>query len=286
MHIMESINFNTYRSGHENRHYKTLNGYINNGEKVAFSLGLMRQPFARILDIGIGAGRTTAILRTYTNDYTGIDCVDAMVAMAQKQQPGVRLKTMDARDLSYFPDERFDLVFFSYNGLDAVHCDGRKKVLSEVSRVLAPDGAFVFSTFNKDWVGFGAHRAKQTLPYTPNPLRMAARLALAGVGLVRRSFYTRYEESGLGYAVRMHPAHHFGNMIHATTKAHLQQQLRESGFQGRIRYISKTGAERKDNFLPEDEYIHVVACKSPLEAANTTDKDLAGKYRVFAQSAE
>jgi ubiquinone/menaquinone biosynthesis C-methylase UbiE len=133
---MENVNFSTYRNKHERQYYKQLSGYMNAGEKVAFSLGLMRQPMARILDIGIGGGRTTAILRKYTNDYTGIDCVDSMVAMAQKSQPGVRLRTMDARDMSYFPDERFDLVFFSYNGLDAVHCAGRSQILSEVARLL------------------------------------------------------------------------------------------------------------------------------------------------------
>jgi hypothetical protein len=115
---------------------------------------------------------------------------------------------------------------------------------------------------------------------------MAARLALAGVGLVRRSLYSRYEETGLGYAVRMHPAHHFGNMIHATTRAHLQQQLRQSGFLGPIRFIAKSGAERKGNFLPEDEYIHVVACKTPLSVANTTETGRAAGNRFFAQSAE
>lgn len=102
----------------------------------------------RILDLGIGSGRTTPHLLTISRDYVGVDYAKKMVDAAKHRFPNVDLRQLDARDLSAFPDGHFKLVVFSHNGMDYVDHDGRLRILSEVFRVLRPGGIFVFSSHN------------------------------------------------------------------------------------------------------------------------------------------
>ena len=269
---MENFNRSTYENPMERRHYEKLSGFVNKGESVVFAAGLEHQPDARVLDLGVGGGRTTALLYPHVKDYIGVDYVADMVALAKRNQPYATFKVMDARDLSEFPDGRFDLVYFSYNGLDAVSGENRVQILAEVSRVLSPNGAFVFSTFNKDWEGFNTRRPLLNLTWTRNPVRMAARLALAFIGLVKRQYYIRFEETGSDYSVRIHPAHHFGNMIHTTTLAKLKSQLAESGFKGAVKLFSKSGPELNDVTYDLEEYFHVIAYKQATPDVSKTVK--------------
>jgi SAM-dependent methyltransferase len=102
-----------------------------------------------VLDIGIGTGRTTTYLTLLSDDYVGIDYTPAMVESAKARHPGRDLQHGDARDLSAWSDDRFALVMFSFNGLDAVDHDDRAVALREFARVVAPDGYVVYSTHNK-----------------------------------------------------------------------------------------------------------------------------------------
>lgn len=258
---MEQFNRNTYEDPFERRHYEKLRGFVNKGEAVVFAAGLQHQPSARALDLGVGGGRTSELLHSHVKDYIGIDYVPDMVRLAQRKQPYADFRVMDARDLSAFADHSFDLVFFSYNGLDAVNEESRVRILNEVSRVLTHEGAFVFSTFNMNWEGFGKRRPLFQLTWTKNPVRMAVRLMLGVVGLIKRQYYMRFEETGSDYSVRMHPAHHFGNMIHTTTPVKLKEQLTASGFAGSITLFSKSGEELTGDVGETEEYFHVIALK-------------------------
>jgi len=71
-----------------------------------------------ILDIGVGAGRTTVQLSKMFEKYVGIDCSDNMIAAARTFFPGADLRIMDARRLDF--SEPFDCVMFSFNGIDYV----------------------------------------------------------------------------------------------------------------------------------------------------------------------
>ena len=106
-----------------------------------------------VLDLGVGAGRTTLYLSPLTPGYVGIDYSPAMVDHTAARFPSVRIELGDARDLSRFADGSFDSVLFSYMGIDAVDHDGRLRVLREVARVLRPGGVFLFSVHNRDYVG-------------------------------------------------------------------------------------------------------------------------------------
>ncbi len=136
-----------------------------------------------ILDIGIGAGRTTAPLLQITQSYVGIDFSKEMVLAAKQKFPGANLLVCDARDLSMFKDEHFTAVFFWGGGLDDIVA-GRSQVLKEINRVLG-DGIFAMMTHN-----FDAHDLRRCLKY---PLRLSPNPSLlVNDNLLRLRSYISY----------------------------------------------------------------------------------------------
>ena len=142
---LDGINRRTWQSPATIRAYERLEGWTDPGEKAAVEYVAPEVRSRPILDIGVGAGRTTALLQTISQQYTGIDYTQEMVEVCRARHPGARILHMDARDLSSFADEQFALVVFSFNGIDAVNLDDRRKILREVHRVLQPGGLFIVS---------------------------------------------------------------------------------------------------------------------------------------------
>lgn len=102
---------------------------------------------ARVLDLGVGTGRTTELLSELAGDYLGIDIAPNMVQRARDLHPEVRFEVGDATHLEGIDDAAFDVVVFSFNGIDyIVDRAGRDRALDEVRRVLRPGGTFVFSS--------------------------------------------------------------------------------------------------------------------------------------------
>ncbi|MCL6706398.1 methyltransferase domain-containing protein [Pseudomonas sp. R2.Fl] len=262
MHKMEEINRRTWTSPIERRQYRSSNSYLNEGEQAVTELGLALAEGGRFLDIGVGGGRTTGLLISHAGDYVGIDYTPEMIALARENYPGVRFETMDARDLSAFADGHFDLAIFSFNGIDSVDAEGRERVLGEVARVLKPGGGFAFSTFNRDWQGFDeASRARATIIWTANPVKLGFRLLMHGVGMLRRRQYLRFEERGADRAILLHPAHHFGIMVHTTTPAQVKDALVAHGFDEGVRFFSMQGRPLAEVAPEEVECFHVFAVK-------------------------
>ncbi len=103
-----------------------------------------------LLDIGIGGGRTTFHLKDKVLKYTGIDYSELMIEVCRNRFPEMnseQLQVGDVRSLK-FSDSSFDLVFFSYNGLDSIGHEDRCKALSEMVRIIKPDGWLLFSSHN------------------------------------------------------------------------------------------------------------------------------------------
>ena len=71
-----------------------------------------------ILDLGMGTGRTTEYLLRLSRDYVGVDYSPAMSEYCRSRFPGVDFRCGDAADLSPFADGSFDVVVFSFNGID------------------------------------------------------------------------------------------------------------------------------------------------------------------------
>ena len=106
-----------------------------------------------ILDLGVGVGRTSWMLSQQSRSYLGIDYAENRIAQCEALFPELENRSFevgDARDLSSLEDGTVDFVIFSYNGIDYIDSDGRKLALSEIHRVLKPDGWFFFSSHSLD----------------------------------------------------------------------------------------------------------------------------------------
>lgn len=102
-----------------------------------------------MLDLGIGSGRTTLTFGAICREYVGIDFSTEMVRLARERAAGIAQASIqpgDARAMPEFADASFDVVLFSFNGIDSIDHEGRLATLREVCRVLRPGGLFVFSS--------------------------------------------------------------------------------------------------------------------------------------------
>ena len=109
-------------------------------------------PTMRMLDIGVGGGRTTHFFCDAVREYVGIDFDDNMIEACRKKFPQrsgkVSFHTCDARSIEMFEDGSFDFVLFSFNGMDYLPWEDRPKAFREILRVGKRGGYFLFSTHN------------------------------------------------------------------------------------------------------------------------------------------
>jgi SAM-dependent methyltransferase len=225
----------TWSTASAQRALDEVGGFTDAGERAA--LDLVREDVRNkpILDLGVGTGRTIAMLMPLTSDYRALDYSPAMVEVSRRRYPGARIDTADARDLSGYPAGHFGLVNFSFSGIDAVSAPDRRLVLRAVRRVLAPRGIFLFSTLNLDGPSYRERPWKLRLWPTRNPLKIASQMArqLAGAPLDALHWLRarRAGEWGPGYAVAPLSAHHYGILAHFTTLDRQLRELAEEGFE-------------------------------------------------------
>ncbi len=105
-------------------------------------------PRMRMIDVGVGGGRTTRHVAQGVREYVGIDYSSSMVDVCRKGFPRLRFEVCDMRDMRMFADASFDFVLISFNGIDYVSEEGRRQTFAEIRRIAAPDGYFCFSTHN------------------------------------------------------------------------------------------------------------------------------------------
>jgi SAM-dependent methyltransferase len=230
--FVDSINHETMRTAVlEYRQTEDLEVH----ERAALSSIIEHVRDKRILDIGVGAGRTVTGLREISDDYIGIDYVREMVDHCRGRFPGVRFDRVDARSMDRFTDASFDLIVFACNGICMVDHAGRLQILREVHRLLAPGGFFFFSTSN-----LGDPRRDRFLELpgfdrTLNPGKAAARGARF-VGETAYRFYNRvrfrrHQVRTEEYEILNGKSHHYRTMIYFIGLEQQRRQLVQAGFQ-------------------------------------------------------
>jgi ubiquinone/menaquinone biosynthesis C-methylase UbiE len=173
-------NKETYTSSSIVWHYKQLN-LLQPAEEAILNLLKDRLPNMKMLDIGVGGGRTTQHFAPLVASYTGIDYSPEMIVASQQRFANfphpITLEVGDARNIQ-FADNSFDFILFSFNGIDSVSHSDRLQILKEVHRVGKPGGYFCFSTHNLqsmvrefDW------KSKISL----NPLKTYVNLMMLGL---------------------------------------------------------------------------------------------------------
>ena len=106
----------------------------------------------KMLDIGVGGGRTTHFFASRIASYTGIDYSENMIKACEERFPKEKFLVCDVRNMDIFDDNSFDLVLFSFNGLDSLSHEDRLKALKEIKRVCRKEGMFFFSTHNLNYI--------------------------------------------------------------------------------------------------------------------------------------
>jgi SAM-dependent methyltransferase len=179
-----------------------------------------------VLDIGVGAGRTTLYLSRFTSDYVGVDYSPAMVTHCRRRFPGVRIELCDASDLGCFRDGSFSFVLFTYCGIDAIGHDARLRALGEITRVLEPGGVCAFSAHNR---AFADARSGPHIGFSRNPVTQAANV-LRWVRRARNHARLRtFEFDGPEYAVVNDAAEEYSLLHYYITRDAQRRQLDEAG---------------------------------------------------------
>lgn len=100
-----------------------------------------------ILDIAVGAGRTSRYLARIASRYVGIDYAPEMLKVCRNKYPQLDFREMSATNLSSFQDETFDSVVIPLNALDELLTnEDRRRCLLECRRVLRANGVLIFSS--------------------------------------------------------------------------------------------------------------------------------------------
>jgi SAM-dependent methyltransferase len=230
---MDRINRRAWSARSTVESFRNREGWTDPGERAAFDAVRAAAADQPILDIGVGAGRTVPLLLSISHDYVAVDYTPALLDICRQKYPRIRAVEGDARNLYAFRTDSFQLVVFSFNGIDAVNAEDRAAILREVRRVLRPGGTFLFSTHNRNGPGYdeplslGIHR-------TRNPLKLAARVGGAMVRAARTiRNYRRYRDLADDhdeYSIRNASAHDHGIVIHYVTQANQLTQLAAAEF--------------------------------------------------------
>jgi SAM-dependent methyltransferase len=249
-----TTNRRTWSTPAARRDLDGVHGYTDPGEQAAIERVREEVRGKPILDLGVGTGRTIRILSPLGSASRALDIQPQMVALCRARHPGARVDVGDAREHSDCPSNHFGLVYFSFNGIDAVSSQDRRRVLRAVRRVLAPRGIFLFSTLNLDGPSFRERPWRVRLWRSRNPIRHAVNIGrwLMGVPLDIANWMRirREGERGPGYAVAPLSAHHYGVLAHYTTLSRQLEELAQEGFSPEVPVFESCHGDRVS---PEDD---------------------------------
>jgi SAM-dependent methyltransferase len=210
--IMDAVNRTAYSSPFALQAYSG-DSDLTTAERTILELLKPRIEGRRLLDIGVGGGRTTRALLRYSDDYTAIDYSEVLTELARAKFGLDSVYCCDVRNMRRFADQSFDFAFFSFNGLDYIAHSSRLEALAEINRVLRTDGIFLFSSHNREArkrrrssppgavarsLFKGLTRSLKQIVYAPRHWRMAryqtetAEYAIANDSGLRYSLLTYY----------------------------------------------------------------------------------------------
>lgn len=159
------------------RDYKKLNRMFP-AEEVLNEMLLKKTLKQNMLDLGVGAGRTTNLFSSYFHHYTGIDFAKPMIEFCENRFKDkshlnfihADVTTLDKISLSV---ENFDFVLYSLNGISYLKTlEDRINLFSNSYNLLNTDGIFAFSAHNSKSI---VRRYSYQLPKR-NPFRLITEL--------------------------------------------------------------------------------------------------------------
>lgn len=202
-----------------------------------------------VLDIGIGTGRTIPDVASMFDRYLGIDVDLKELNATRASFPGYDLRRLDARSMTF--DEKFDCVFFTFNGIDHIGIDDRRTFLSRVKSHLNPGGYFIYSTHN---LGYKDVPRRMTSFYDKRLLSGKA----APLLIWNRVKHFRKQEADTagGYAVVNDGAWQFSILVVYRDIETELSELRAAG----LEIVAVRGHSKQSNTFDEnDVWVYIIA---------------------------
>ncbi len=144
-------NKTTYKQKAIVDHYRQENE-LQLPEKSILQMLEKHLPKMKMLDIGVGGGRTTLHFANLAKEYLGVDYSEEMVTACKMRFPdapeNISFQVCDATNMKALNDNSYDFVLFSFNGIDSISHEDRDKAFREIKRIGKPGGYFCFSTHN------------------------------------------------------------------------------------------------------------------------------------------
>ncbi|HYF69236.1 MAG TPA: class I SAM-dependent methyltransferase [Ohtaekwangia sp.] len=212
-------------------------------EVILQLLKLKLKPACKILDVGVGTGRTTPHLMKLTENYIGIDYSAQMIKYAQVNYPNVDFRLGDVRHLVEFHEEEFDLVFFSFNGLDYIDHADRLLAIHEIKRVLKPGGHFAFSSHNRNYEYFDKFKMR----YSGEPIPFSKQLLRSAFNRIKNFSRQIYENE---YAIITDPGHYYSLLTYYISVDQQKKQLVRAGYLDDIRIFDMNGNQTDSALSP------------------------------------
>jgi ubiquinone/menaquinone biosynthesis C-methylase UbiE len=225
-----------------------------------------------MLDLGVGAGRTGYTFAPLVHRYVGLDYSPRMLERARRllgDDARVELILGDARDLSGVGGP-FDLVLFSFNGIDAVGHEDRLRILAEVRRVLKPSGHFLFSSHSLGSLPLDAKKARSPRFRGSRAYELYAKLADIPYGRrirrINRSLDLAAAHSR-GWVVVPGRGHDFTLDDHYIDPTCQAEQLRDAGLE-LVCVYDVAGREVELPFSGRDPWLDYL-CRPSAESATS-----------------
>jgi SAM-dependent methyltransferase len=168
-----------------------------------------------MLDVGVGAGRTSFTFAAVAGRYVGIDVSPMMIELTRSRigdDERVSFRVADVCDLSNL-DETFDVILFSFNSIDLLDRAQRHEALRQMRSVLRPNGYLLFSTHSLEalprYLRFGPLREvprERSLRYLyrtvraiPTSLRLLVRARRMDLDAIELAGWTRVRDGAHGF---------------------------------------------------------------------------------------
>jgi SAM-dependent methyltransferase len=221
----DRVNWRVYHAPGVDRYYRSH--ALDAAETMAL---LAYQPAfggRRVLDLGVGTGRTTAFISPLASHYVCVDFSPPMIEAIRRRFPGVPAIIGDMRDLSAFDDGGFDFILASCNLVDAVGHEDRLQVFGEIRRVLRPGGVFMFSSHNRR---FREALSGPILRWSHNPGTQAVHLWRYARSLVNHARVRHLRRVERDYAILNDPGHDYAALHYYVDRVTARTQMATAGF--------------------------------------------------------
>ena len=115
-----------------------------------------REGRKRLLDLGCGLGRHSILSSRYGFEVSALDsskdAIDGLRKYSEENELDIQCRVGDMHELPY-ENGSFDCIF-AFLSISHTDSEGIKKVISEMKRVLVPNGAMFFTLCSKDTWSF------------------------------------------------------------------------------------------------------------------------------------